>query len=303
MSGQALGQLLAVCSALSFALSNVFISRTSRSGGDKGVMFSVLVTMAFSGCLWLLLESGGAGLGQAVDFWTGFWWFAFAGVSAMVFGRSLIFESLRRLGVTRASAVKRLNPFFSVMLAAVFLSEAITPLSGVGMAAIALAFAILVRQSFIDRGRLKVQSPAPTSYLFGVGGALAYAIAYVSRKAGLENLSAPAFGTFVSAVSGFIFFTGLAVFSSRYRGYFSGMFRNLDRWIVLGAIMVSAGQILLFAALAYETVSTVVMIASVEIFFSILLSVVIFRSEPVPRWPVLVAALLAMAGVVLVASG
>ncbi|WP_375257236.1 EamA family transporter [Citreimonas sp.] len=303
MSPETFGQILAVCSAVSFALANVFISRTTRSGGDKGVMFSVLVTMAFSGALWLLLEAGGGGLSDAPDFWRGFGWFVFAGVSAMVFGRSLVFESLRRLGVTRATAVKRLNPFFSVALAAVFLSEAITPRGAAGMAAIAIAFAVLIHQSFRDRGKLNVQSPAPSSYLFGLGGAMAYAVAYVARAAGLDHMPAPAFGTFVSAVSGFVVFAGIAVVSTRYRGYFANIFSSLDRWIVLGAIMVSGGQILLFAALAYESVSTVVMIASVEIFFSIILSVLVFRSESAPRWPVLAAAALAMVGVVLVATG
>ncbi len=302
MTGAAFGQFLAVLSAASFAAANLFIARTRTSRGDKGVMFSVLVTMGLSGALWLLLEAGRATDPARPGFWSGIAWFALAGVSAMVFGRSLVFESIRRLGVARATAVKRLNPFFSVVLAALFLPERISPLAAAGMVAIFASFALLIRQSLRHR-TLRVKAPPPSAYLFGVGAALAYAVAYVMRKAGLVLLDAPAFGTFVSAVAGFAVFGALALVSPRYSGNFSGIFRNLDRWVVLAALLISAGQILLFGALAFESVSTVVMIASMEIFFAILLSVAVFRDEPVPGPAVLGAAGLAMAGVVLVAAG
>ena len=301
LSGPLLGQVLAVFSAASFAFANYFISRTTRSGGDKGVMFSVLVTMGISALLWLVLEGAAVARPQSRADWLALGWFAVAGVLAMVFGRTLVFESIRRLGVTRSAAVKRLNPFFSVILAAILLSEAITRLDLVGMAAIAAAFGILIRESFRARGRLAVAAPPPAAYLFGIFGALAYAMAYIARKAGLDVLPTPAFGTFLSAACGFVAFAGLALVSPVRRGHFALMFRHLDRWIVAAAVMVSFGQIFLFAALAYESVSTVVMIASLEIFISIFLTVVIFRTETRPGLLIGVAAVLATVGVVLVA--
>jgi drug/metabolite transporter (DMT)-like permease len=60
--------------------------------------------------------------------------------------------------------------------------------------------------------------------------------------------------------------------------------------------------VLLFAALAFETVTTVVMIASMEIFLSMFLSVIIFRTERAPGPWILLAALMATAGVLLVAA-
>jgi len=115
MSGYT-GELLALLSALCFALFNVTISRTKSSGGDKGVLFSVIVTIGFSFAIFLVLEAGRITLEPTRDTATGLALFAFAGVSAMAFGRTLVFSSIRKLGPTRASAVKRLNPFFSVLL-------------------------------------------------------------------------------------------------------------------------------------------------------------------------------------------
>jgi drug/metabolite transporter (DMT)-like permease len=301
LSDPALGQGLAAASAAAFAFANNFVSRTTASGGDKGVTFSVLVTMAISAVLWLLLEKGALGEpGIGID-WRAFGLFAVAGILAMVFGRTLVFESIRRLGVSRSTAIKRLNPFFSVILAALLLGEAVTGPDMLGMLAIALAFGVLIHESLLRPRDNAPPKPSPAAYLFGVFGALAYAAAYVARKAGLDLWQAPAFGTFLSAATGFVAFALLTLVSIRHRSNFMGMFRHLDRWIFAAAVMVSFGQILLFAALAYEKVSTVVMIASLEIFLSIFLSVLVFRSERMPGPLVLLAAGLAMVGVALVA--
>jgi len=304
MSDAAIGQLLALLSAVAFACSNVFISKGSTGGGDRGVMFSVLVTMVFSGVIWLTVEGGSLGNAAQVEWWAGVGWFALAGILAMVFGRTLLFASIRKLGVTRASAVKRLNPFFSVLLAFILLGEPVTGLDGVGIVAIALAFGLLIRRSF-QRNQTEVAAqtapPSLASYGWGVGSALSYALAYITRKYGLLLVAAPAFGTMVSAVSGFAFFVIASVFVTQYRTNFRNMFRNLNRWLVFAAFTVSLGQILLFSALFYEKVSTVVMIASLEIFISSFLSVVVFRTEARPDMETYVAATVATLGVIAIA--
>ena len=295
------GEILATLSALSFAMFNVVITRTSSSRGDKGVLFSVLVTIGFSLALFVILEAGRIEIATTRATGAGLAFFAFAGLSAMVFGRTLVFESVRRLGATRGSAVKRLNPFFSVLLAAVFLSEPVTCFDLAGLVAIAFAFAILFRSS-LRPDHSATGRAGPTAYLIGAGAAFAYAVSYIARKSGLDLMDAPAFGTFVSALSGFLAFATLAVVSKRYRAMFRGLFHNIDRNVMAAAIFVSMGQILMFAALAHEDVSTVVMISSMEIFFSIFLSTFVFRLEPRPGTAILFSAGLAIVGVFLVAA-
>src|SRR5690606_14222759 len=141
------------------------------------------------------------------------------------------------------------------------------------------------------------------AYMWGLGSALAYAFAYIARKFGLINLDAPVFGTMVSAISGFAFFVVAAVFSNIYRENLRNMFRNLTRWLVLAGIFASAGQILMFTALSYEKISTVVMFSSLEIFIASFLSVVVFRTERLPDRPIWIAAILATAGAVAVTVG
>ena len=297
-----LGETFAVLSALSFAMGNIVIARTSVSGGDKGVLFSVVVTIAFSFAIFLVLEAGRVEVAATRDSATGFALFALAGLSAMVFGRTLVFESIRRLGATRASAVKRLNPFFSVLLAALFLAEPVTLHDLAGLAAIAVSFTLLIRERF-RAGQGAATDAGLGAFGIGAAAAFAYAVSYIARKAGLGYLEAPALGTFASAVAGFLGFAAFAAVSPAYRAMFRGMFRHVDRHVTAAAVMISSGQILMFAALAYEDVATVVMISSLEIFFSIFLATVVFRSEPRPGLPIILAAALAIAGVLLVAGG
>lgn len=304
MSDPQLGQLLAALSTLFFSFGSVFISKAAKERGDTGVLFSIFTTMVFSCILWLVIEREALPVEPDRTWWIGFAWFVAAGLFAMVFGRTLVYASIDYLGVIRSSSVKRLNPFFSVLLAWLLLSEPITGWDGVGMAGIALAFILLIKN--IGKHRHLDAADARLSmlgYTFGVGAALAYAFANVARKFGLIHMGAPVFGTMISAVSGFGFFVVAAIFLRSYRNNLLKMFSNLNRWSVLAGICASSGQILTFAALEHESVSTVVMISSLEIFASSFLSVVIFRTERRPDLTTVAAAILATAGVIAVASG
>ena len=304
MTDAQFGQLLALLSAFGFASSQVFVSKGSRGSGDHGVLFSVLVTSVFAGILWIFLERGSFGANVfSRQWWIGVTYFVLGGIFAMVLGRTFVFTAIRRLGVTRSAIVKRLNPFFSVLLAFLILAEPINGWDAIGMLAIALAFLILIRESILNNAAEMAQkSYRIIDYHWGVFASLFYASAYICRKQGLLELPAPAFGTMVSAVSGFAFFILAAAFNQRHRQNLQRIFSDLDRWRILAAITVSAGQILFFAALKYEKVSTVVMIASLETFLASFLAVTVFKAEQKPSRVMLVSAVIATLGVIAVAA-
>ena len=290
------GYLLALASAAAFAVASNCIARARAAGGDKGVFFSILVTVGLSALLWLAGGDGFSGLTA-----TGTGWFVAAGLGAMVFGRSLLFRSVQTLGVARATAVKRLNPFFSVLLAAAILGEAIRWPDVAGMIAIAAGFAVLIRADLAPR-RGGGDPVGISAYGSGVAAALAYSLAYIARKLGLDASPAAAFGTLVSALTGLFAFLALGLVSSQARANLRGVLRNLTGWIVAASIAMASGQILMFAALARAPVSGVVMVASLEIFLSLFLARTVFRTEAAIGPAVLIAAVLATAGVILVAA-
>lgn len=298
-----MGEGLALLSATCFAFGNIAIVKgAATAGGDRGATLSIVITAGVAAFFWLLLERGAYGAPGSADWASGMAWFALAGIFAMAMGRTFVFVSVRRLGATRAASVKRLNPFFSVVLAVVLLGEAIGWLDLGGMALIALSFAILLQRSRLDRIRNKdADSPAPLDYAWGVAAAMSYAGAYVARKFGLGDIPLPAFGTMVSAVAGLAAVLVMAVFLQRYRDNLRVMFADATGWVVAAGILISFGQIAMFAALFYEDIATVVMIAALEIFISNLLAVYVFRIEKRADRSLVVAAILAATGATAVA--
>lgn len=297
-----MGEGLALLSATFFAASNVAVVKAADAKGDRGATLSVVITMAISALVWMTFEGGALPDPAQPAFVEGVLWFAVGGVFAMALGRAFVFVSLRRLGATRAAAVKRLNPFFSVVLAFVLLGETIAPLGVAGMALIALSFAILFRRAWAGRGMLGGETPPPGDYAWGVAAAFWYAASYVARKLGLAAIPLAAFGTMVSAVAGFLAITALALFIPRFRQNLRDMFRNATPWVVAAGVLISFGQIAMFAALFHETVATVVMISSLEIFISNFLSVAVFRTEARAHSSTVLASVLATLGVIAVAA-
>lgn len=305
MTQSLLGPGLALLSASCFACGQVFISKSVvRAGDDRGVILSVIFTATISCLVWLLLEAGRATGADSPVTSFGLAMFALSGVFSVALGRKFLYVSIQQLGVTRASAVKRLTPFFSILLAFIFLHEAITGFDGIGMVLVALAFGVLIRQSFQKhQADAHSDEPPPYLYLWGVASAMCYATAYIFRKQGLDAIAAPAFGTMISALAALVFFLLPTLFVARRRSDFRLVFTGVDQWMVGAGILISFGQILFFAALAMENISTVVIVTSLEVFIAAFLSIFVFRTEKRPDAVVLLAALFATLGVVAVAAG
>lgn len=300
-----MGEGLALLSATCFAFGNIAIVKGSVAAkGDRGATLSVVITVCVATFFWLVLERGAYGDPASPDWASGMVWFALAGVFAMALGRSFVFVSIRRLGATRAASVKRLNPFFSVILAVMFLGEPIGWADLAGMTLIASSFAMLLHVSRLDRVRNGgADSPAPIDYAWGVAAAISYAGAYIVRKFGLIDISLPAFGTMISAIAGLLAIMAMALFIGRYRDNLRNMIRDATGWVVVAGLLISFGQITMFAALFYEDIATVVMIAALEIFISNLLAVYVFGIERRADPSLIVAAILATIGATLVAGG
>lgn len=302
MEGQWLGAALALAAAACFATGNVLIVKAAGARGDRGSTLSVLITAAMAGPLWLVWEDGALPAAADPRLTEALVWFGVSGLFAMALGRALVFTSIRRLGATRASAVKRVNPFFSVVLAWALLGETVSGLDAVGMALIAAAFAVMIRRSF-RRAEAEENPPPAADYGWGVAGSLCYASSYVARKLGLAAAPLPLFGTLVSALAGLVAIAALGLFVRRFRDNLLNAFRWATPWTVAAGVTVSMGQILTFAALFHAEVMTVVMISSLEMFISNAVAVLVFRTETRAHWSVLLGAALAGGGAIAVASG
>ncbi len=301
-----MGEALAILSMTLFALTNITIVRghdgKSRS---SGAFLSIVITFLMSTLIWLLmvLRNGWPDVNA-----TAVGWFALGGFLTIFIGRVLLYASIQHLGAIKASAVKRLNPFFSVLLGVLILGETISLPMMVGMLLIVMSFAVLVRQAVFLTGEKSEGVNAHSAfdrflnlgYLYGPVSALAYAAGYVARKQGMMEFPDSALGTMIGALTGIIFFVITSRFVSSYRDDLRKTFTVFNKWFLMAGCLSTFGQIAYFTALNYLAISKIALITSMEVFMTMILSTVFLLNKEKLTVDVIVAASLGFLGTVFV---
>jgi drug/metabolite transporter (DMT)-like permease len=298
-----MGEVYALASALCFGASNVTIMLGLRRGADdNGAFLSLLLTAGLSALGWLGL---GLTRGFAPVTPRGLLWLAAAGVFTAFIGRVFVYASIQHLGAIRASAVKRLSPFFSVLLGLAVLGETLSADMAWGCALIVASFAVLVQAQWrADASTADAagsagpaRAAARLGYLYGTVSAFGYALGYLMRKSGLEETPDPLLGAMVGTLVGAMLFVVAGNFSGSYRRAVRATFRRPNPWLYAAGVLGSLGQILYFAALNVSTMSKAALLVSMEVFVTIVLSQLVLGERVTPR--VALAALLGFGGTAL----
>jgi drug/metabolite transporter (DMT)-like permease len=304
------GDVFALLSAVCWAACNVSIGIGIRNSGaskgaDNGAFLSILLTAVMAASLWAI---SGTRLGNSPMTARGIGWFAVAGALTIFVGRVFLYSSIRWLGAMRGASLKRLVPFFSVLLGAFVLGETLSRLLILGMTLIFAGFILLLMEARHRRGsavssddRLRTN----TGFLYGTVSALAYAAGNVARKHGVALLPQPAFGAMLGSLVGAALFVMTAPFAASYRSAIRSTFTSFNGWQFTAGILGSAGQILFFLAIDYSAVSRAAMIVSAEVFLTIAFTVLLIRDHEKVTLAVLGAAALGGLGtlVILVDNG
>lgn len=300
----AVGDLLALLAALCWAVSGVTISLGAKDkNADSGAFISILVTVLLAAVVWMLIgwPAGAPKLnGQGIV------WFAVAGALTIFVGRVFFHSSIQWLGSVRSSSVKRLAPLFSVLLGVTLLDEPVTPKLVLGMVLIFGGFGILIHESIVTRAKAESvihgAAPAKTGFwsnpgfAYGSISALAYAAGHITRKFGLLYMPDPAFGVLVGSITGAILFIATALVVDSYRSAVWSTFHKFNPWLLAAGVLASVGQLLFFAALDFSTVSRVALIASTEVFMTMIIMVLLMRNREKVTVSVFVAAVLGLIG-------
>jgi drug/metabolite transporter (DMT)-like permease len=143
VSGNALGNLLALVGAASWGVYSVAIAPLMRSYSP----FRISAVALLVGSVPLVLTALPQLLDQDWDLPALVWAaFAFAVLGPLVLTNILWFTAIDRVGPSRATLVTNLQPFLAALFAVVLLSESISLLQFVGGAAIALSLLLARRR-------------------------------------------------------------------------------------------------------------------------------------------------------------
>ncbi|MCI5112297.1 MAG: DMT family transporter [Marivita sp.] len=286
------GEVYALLAAAAYGVAGVTIVRSKASArGDNGVFLSVVATAALTWALWFGWGEVPARTLLAPESRQALVIFALAGLFSTVLGRVTMYRATERIGAVRASLLRRLTPVFALLCALVLLAEVPDARTIIG-GAIILAGVMCYWQ----RPRRRTGPGFDPGLLLGIGSAFFYALAYTMRSLGLDTLPDAAFGTFIGALVGSLWFFGAAVVRRGPRAGVGHLLRDHGRWHCATALALSVGQTLQFFALKSAPVSIVAVLGTLEVFFSAGLVMVFAHSEPIPRKRLALAATTAAAG-------
>jgi drug/metabolite transporter (DMT)-like permease len=309
-----LGAVLALCAALSFSLSDVFVRRgvawaPVAHGAFVTVLMGVplfLVAALVSGQLFRLDELSGRGYGLL----------ALAGVIHYVIGRYFNYAAINAIGAARAGPVQSLTLPYSVLVAYFALDEGVTTGMALGIGLILLGPAIIVERRSV---RVPVvaaevalepvlpEATAPPAfqlrqvegYAFAFVAAISYGSSPVLIRAALEGASGLSiFGGLVSYVAAAGFLLATLIIPSR-RHLLQALRPGTVRAFAGAGVAVSVAQVLRYVALSLAPVAVVTTLMRFAGVFTLLLSWWFNRSLEHITWRLGAGVAISVAGAIL----
>ena len=318
-----LGVLYAALGAFTFALNNVTMRRGVVTGS---VLQGMAMTVPIGGLSFLVITIAFGELGQLVMFpMAAFAWLACQGIVHFVIGRYCNYKSNQLMGVNLTAPVVQLQVPFAMLLAVVTLHEEFTVLQAIGSA-------LMLGGSFITQGlagqrkkrapaaapmrtvpsqeALAAPEPKPQStfqprvlpgYILGLGAAMCYGSSpLMAREAFLHAPGASTAAAGCLAYLAATLFFSLILFKPGSWADIKSIKRENVPWFLSSAVLVAVSQAFVYASLAVAPLMVVTPILQLSLVFRLFLSQCINRDHEVMNGAVLVGALTAVLGSLLV---
>ncbi|HJU17868.1 MAG TPA: DMT family transporter [Stellaceae bacterium] len=321
-----LGILYAALGAFTFALNNVAMRRGVVTGS---VLQGMAMTVPIGGLSFLVLAVAFGQLDQLIRFpAAAFAWLAGQGIVHFVLGRYCNYRSNQLMGVNLAAPVVQLQVPVAMMLAVAILHEKFTVLQFIGSV-------LMLGGSFITQSRSSRKASASTSlpaaasmaglssprqaaapgpaseppfrprvvigYLFALGAAVCYgASPLMARQAFLDAPGASTVAAGCLAYAAATLFFALVLFKPGSRRDIRRTSRQNLPWFLSSAVLVAVSQAFVYASLAVAPLMVVTPILQLSLVFRLLLSQCINRDFEVMNAAVLIGALTAVLGSILV---
>ncbi|MDF2964241.1 MAG: protein of unknown function transrane [Paenibacillus sp.] len=290
-----MGEMLAFLALLMFSL-NVIVTKaaSSRLNLDVGFVISISVNVLFSGCLLIvqLLMNG-----PPHDFrWLGFLMFLASGVFASYLGRSLYFDSIAKLGPSKASTFMVSSPLFTFLISWLFLGEALSFVELAGVVVVLLGLFIVsyiplkrpvsaatsdggsvvtAEVSALQRWRRFLQPGIALALL----GSLSYALGNITRGTGIQDWNEPVLGGFLGALTGVVL---QLLFNKQARTFVSSVrladSKGVWLYVISGVLTISA-QIGHIASMHYIPISIATLITTAQPLLVIPLSYFLLNNQ------------------------
>ncbi len=331
-----MGVLFAMISAIGFALTYVLIRKGVRADDpDNGLMMTMLLNVALlvvaSVGLWVSVPLPELHL-EAVA------WFIVAGLLGPLVGRNALFGGIRRIGSSRAAAIKNNAPVVTVVIAVVLLGERLSPPALLGALLVIAGLLLLAYEAFtkgaprpqpqhdepvswalesetaleepaprasatIGSPRPQLRSPALVGIGLGIVAAVAFGLSQVARKVGLDLTPNAVLGAAIGTSAGLASYVAVTLVQGRLHRIVIANFRTFRPLLWLAGVTSSVGILSFYVAVTFAPVSHVSVVAASETILTLIFGAVLVRRLEAITRQVAIPALAVFGGTALIALG
>ncbi len=295
-----IGLIFALLTAISFAMTSVFLRRGMFRAGES---FSALVITVFIGTLYFSLAVTFTGEWNKVWSlsWQGWVLLGGAGVIHFILGRFLTFTCIRLIGSNKSATLTRTSIFFAVILAVIFLSESLSLLIVLGILFIAggAALVSIEKKGVNAEKQSELSTKTQTKGIIsGLAAGFFWGVSPILVKPGIEEIGSPSAGAFVSFVFAFLILAGLLIRKGQ-RERLVKLPRSSFIWLIIAGVFQTTAQLFRYTALSYSPVSLVEPFISIQIVLILFFSFLLNRKLEVFSWKVIVGMVAATVGTIL----
>ncbi len=322
-----MGYFLALVSAFFFGASNIFFRiglKRSKITVDKqvGLFVTVLINNLINIVVLLIFYATQpfpkANL-RGVAF------FVVAGLLTTFLGRLLLFNTIQRVGASRATSLKITSPFFTVLVGVIFLKEIISLQGYLGIALVLAGVLFISRETSLNGNGKNSLTKAPgkdgeevekadfskakdanyvvIGIVLGVLTGLSFGIGNVFRKLGVTYYPYPIIGVAIASFTALICVFAIILWQGKLNLLPKVFRREVLESYIPGGICTSLGLYSFFYSLNVTPVSIANSIEAIEPMFVFMFSYMFFKKEEGVSLKVVISGLAIIMGVILIILG
>jgi drug/metabolite transporter (DMT)-like permease len=205
--------------------------------------------------------------------------FIVAGLLTSLLGRTTLFAGIRRIGSSRAAAIKNATPIFTIIFAMLFLNETLSLLTGLGIFLIFGGLFLVAYEQWKKNGSIKSKEQAWIGLLFAGLAAFLFGTEQAVRKLGLTEMVDPILGAWIGIIAALIGYTFMLLYKQKLKSTIQEQVNNFNIYYLLAGFSTSFGILSFFISIYYTKVSYASAIVATEPIATVILAYFFLKQQ------------------------
>ncbi|MDQ0339361.1 drug/metabolite transporter (DMT)-like permease [Caldalkalibacillus uzonensis] len=224
--------------------------------------------------------------------------FVIAGLFTSFLGRSSVFAGIRRIGSSRAAAIKNSSPIFTILFALLFLKESITWLNALGILFILTGLWLTGYEQWRKNG-FSIKGQIWIGMAFAVLAAFSFGTGFAIRKMGMEQVPDPFLGALIGAIVALKAYCIFLAAKRRLLLTVKLQFQQFNLYYLLAGFATCLGSLTFFISAYFTQVSYTATLTAIEPVLTLLLSYIFLKEQEKIQLMVIISAVFIFLGIMI----